>query len=45
MKLNPEDLDVVSFDTAADPDVQSQAATPTIDTGFPTPDTYCFVCD
>lgn len=44
MKLNPEELEVVSFDT--DAAAQSQAITiGPVDTGYPTPQTYCFVCD
>ncbi len=42
MKLNPEELVIVSFPTDAQADVISK---PTIDTAFPTPQTYCFVCD
>jgi hypothetical protein len=48
MKLNPEELEVVSFETA-----QASALSPitiadtVIDTdpNNPTPNTYCFVCD
>jgi hypothetical protein len=41
MKLNPEELEIVSFPTDAQADVISRP----IDTGYPTPQTYCFVCD
>ena len=49
MKLNPEDLDVMSFDTGAHgaqplvvagPDGAAVALAPT-----PTPNSRCFVCD
>jgi hypothetical protein len=42
MKLNPEDLEVVSFDTtSANRELELATGTCTI---FPTPATYCFVC-
>jgi hypothetical protein len=43
MKLNPEELEVVSFDT----EVQSYQVDDqiTIDPNHPTPATHCFVCD
>lgn len=44
MKLNPEDLEVLSFDTAdAAVDAELALATTTC-TAFPTPATRCFVC-
>lgn len=39
MKLNPEELEIVTFPTE-----QADLLRP-IDTGYPTPQTYCFVCD
>lgn len=48
MKLNPEDLDVMSFDTGAD---QAQAylggaaALAPYNPIDPTPNSRCFVCD
>jgi hypothetical protein len=42
MKLNPEELEVVSFDTELDRSTDHQI---TVDTNLPTPQTYCFVCD
>ena len=44
MKLNPEDLDVVSFDTSSAEAVALEAATYTTCTIFPTYATQCFVC-
>lgn len=45
MKLNPEELVVASFQTTdADAGAQADVATP-LCTIFPTPCTYCFVCD
>lgn len=42
MQLNPEELEIVSFDT----EIQSyQSDQVTVDTNYPTPATYCFVCD
>jgi hypothetical protein len=41
MKLNPEELEIVSFET----DALSLISPITVDTGYPTPQTYCFVCD
>lgn len=46
MKLNPEQLEIVSFET----DAVSAYASPTIvdtviDPNHPTPATHCFVCD
>ena len=43
MKLNPEDLDIVSFPTAP----HEEAAVITIGQQItdPTPDSRCFVCD
>ncbi|HEX6040186.1 hypothetical protein [Longimicrobium sp.] len=41
MKLNPEELEIVSFET----DELSAYAPVTVDQGFPTPDSRCFVCD
>lgn len=40
MKLNPEELEIVSFPTD-----QADVLAPVTDTGYPTPQTYCFVCD
>lgn len=47
MKLNPEELEIVSFETdqlSAYQQVGTIADT-VIDTNNPTPATYCFVCD
>ena len=41
MKLNPEELEIVSFET----DSLSLISPITVNTGFPTPDSRCFVCD
>jgi hypothetical protein len=41
MKLNPEDIEVVSFDTQ--PDLYSSPVL--TDPNDPTPNSYCFVCD
>lgn len=42
MKLNPEELEVVSFDTtSADRELELATTTCTL---FPTPATRCFVC-
>ena len=41
MKLNPEELEIVSFET----DALSVVSPITVKTGFPTPDSRCFVCD
>jgi hypothetical protein len=44
MRLNPEELEVMSFDT--DATTQYPAITlQLVDTGYPTPQTYCLVCD
>lgn len=43
MKLNPEELDVVTFDTTAADEAQAAILCP--NTTDPTPQTYCFVCD
>lgn len=44
MKLNPDDLEVLSFDTSdAAADAELALATYTC-TAFPTPATRCFVC-
>ena len=40
MKLNPEDIEVVSFETQTD--IVQQ---PNTDPNDPTPNSYCFVCD
>jgi hypothetical protein len=47
MKLNPEDIEVVSFDTSIEEANAQQAALRPItdDPNHPTPATYCFVCD
>jgi hypothetical protein len=46
MKLNPEDLEIVSFDTSIEEASAQAALQPiTIDPNHPTPATYCFVCD
>jgi hypothetical protein len=42
MKLNPDELEVVSFD--AEPDLYASQQIIT-DPNHPTPATYCFVCD
>jgi hypothetical protein len=44
MKLNPEDIEIVSFPTDPGADAQP-VVSPTVDTDLPTPQTYCFVCD
>ena len=43
MKLHPEEIEVVSFDTV--PDVYYQSDVITIEPNHPTPATHCFVCD
>ena len=43
MKLNPEELEIVSFDTEVQTYYDSDQVT--VDTNHPTPQTYCFVCD
>lgn len=45
MKLNPEDLDVVSFPAEADALSGTIDQAITVDPNHPTPQTYCFVCD
>ena len=46
MKLNPEELEIVSFETDQVSAQQSVTIADTvIDTNNPTPATYCFVCD
>jgi hypothetical protein len=48
MKLNPEELEVVSFETdAVAAAAGSSILRPEVDTdpNNPTPNTYCFVCD
>ena len=42
MKLNPEDLDIVSFPTAPHEDAAITIGQQITD---PTPDSRCFVCD
>lgn len=42
MKLHPEDLEVVSFDTEVE---RYQSDAVITDPNHPTPATYCFVCD
>lgn len=42
MKLNPEELEVVSFDMT-DAETEAVLATSTC-TAFPTPATRCFIC-
>lgn len=46
MKLNPEELEVVSFDTSAEEaSVQALYRPITVDPNDPTPASHCFVCD
>lgn len=47
MKLNPEDLEVVSFETDAVAAAAGSSILGPVDTdpNNPTPNTYCFVCD
>lgn len=44
MKLNPEDLEVASFDTSGAADEAALAAASPLCTILPTPCTQCFVC-
>jgi hypothetical protein len=45
VKLNPEDLEIVSFPTDPQLDTLSPSIVDTLDPNHPTPRTYCFVCD
>jgi hypothetical protein len=45
MKLNPEDLEIVSFPTDDVSSISPITVDTSVDTNNPTPQTYCFVCD
>lgn len=46
MKLNPEELEIVSFETDTVYAISPITIVDTVvDTNNPTPATYCFVCD
>jgi len=45
VKLNPEALEVTSFDTSAEEEAAHAALIGPVTSTHPTPRTYCFVCD
>jgi len=45
VKLDPEELEVSSFDTSAAEEAAAAAITRPTTSTDPTPQTHCFVCD